>query len=94
MSMKEQNETILAGGWSEYSCVNEQQKEAFEEAMEGFVGKTYSPVACASQVVAGMNYKFFCNVTMPQVVPIRSQAIVEIFKPLEGKAQIHSIRDI
>ncbi|OPX54301.1 hypothetical protein SAMN02745127_03018 [Oceanospirillum multiglobuliferum] len=53
---------LSAGGWSEFSSdINADQMKVFQSAMEGLLGVQYSPVAVAQQVVAGMNYKFFCN---------------------------------
>ena len=83
---------MLAGGWSEYSCdISPEALKAFEEAMSGFVGVGYSPVAVAQQVVAGMNYNFFCNARVVVPNAPNGAALVSIYQPLEGKAGITHI---
>ena len=74
------------GGWSAFSCdISKEAREAFDEAMAGFIGVRYSPVAVAQQVVAGTNYAFFCNTVSSTNPPQRSVAIVEVFQPLPGQ---------
>lgn len=53
--------TNITGGWSEYSCeIDNEAKNVFEKAVT-VLGVSYQPVAVAKQVVAGLNYSFFCN---------------------------------
>lgn len=84
----------IVGGWSQFSCVDKQSQQVFDEAMQGFVGVDYSPVAVSQQVVAGMNYRFFCNSKVVYPNALNEVAIVFIYKPLEGKAYITSIKPI
>ena len=87
--------TNLVGAFSTYTCtIDNEAKTAFKEAMNGIVGVTYSPVAVSQQVVAGMNYKFFCNTEMVTRYPVKGAAIVSIYKPLKGDAHITGIQDI
>jgi|694.fasta_scaffold24079_10 hypothetical protein len=52
----------IPGGWSEYtSSISSEAQAAFDEALKGLVGVNYTPVAVAQQVVAGKNFRFFCN---------------------------------
>lgn len=79
----------VAGGWSKYSTnISSEAKAAFEEALRGFTGVNYVPVAVAEQVVAGKNFRFFCNAQ--NVIPNATNyaAIVSVFKPLDGGAKI------
>jgi len=85
-------EEMKCGGWTNYRVpITKEDQAVFDEAMEGFVGVHYIPVAVSTQVVAGVNYKFFCisKVVAPGTTP--GTALVSIFKPLEGKAVITSI---
>jgi hypothetical protein len=66
----------------------------FEEAMRGFVGVGDSPLDVATQIVAGENYKFFCNATTVTKEPMNFAAIVEIFRPLQGKPHITRIERV
>ena len=88
-------EASAAGGWSTYSCnISEEAKKAFAQAMKDFVGVAYTPVAVAQQLVAGMNYRFFCNATPAVEYPFPFAAIVTVFQPLEGKAVLTGIHPI
>ena len=83
------------GAFSLYSCkIDDAARIAFNEALEGFIGVTYTPVAVSTQVVNGMNYNFFCNATPVIAHPFNRATIVSIYKPLEGKAHITNIKII
>ena len=85
----------LLGAPSPYTCdISAEAKEAFEQAMHGFVGVTYSPVAVSTQVVSGMNYKFFCNTESATALPVRGAAIVTIYAPLGNPAHITHIQPV
>ncbi len=85
--------TQLVGAYSPYTCeISAQAKQAFSEAMKGILGVSYSPVAVSSQVVAGMNYNFFCNTVSATRYPNQGSAIVSIYAPLKGEAHITHIQ--
>lgn len=87
--------TPLLGAFSPYtSKIDTQAKMAFEEALKDFVGVKYEPVAVSQQVVAGMNYKFFCNTETATRFPILGSAIVSIYKPLDQAAHIIHIQTL
>jgi hypothetical protein len=80
------------GGWSPYSChMDEEAKAVFKKAFEDFVGVKYSPVAVATQVVAGMNYSFFCNAQGVYPHAVSQPAIVDIEAPLNGDPRVANI---
>lgn len=91
-TLKQQHSAeTLVGGWSTFSCnISGEAKQAFEEAMEGFVGVEYTPVAVAEQVVAGMNYSFFCNAKVVYPNAPNQAAIVNVFKPLGGEKAVRT----
>jgi hypothetical protein len=83
------------GAFTEYSCeINDEAKQAFNEALNGLLGVKYTYVAVSQQVVAGMNYKFFCNTESATRYPNTGAAIVSIYKPLKGDAHITNIKEI
>lgn len=85
----------LVGAYSPYnSKIDDSAKKAFEEALKGFVGVRYTPVAVSQQVVAGLNYRFFCNTQAATQFPLNGAAIVSIYKPLNGQAHITGIQKI
>ncbi|GAB2874395.1 hypothetical protein GCM10027044_41190 [Hymenobacter ruber] len=80
----------MPGGWTPYHPLTPQDQKVWDEAMHGFVGVKYTPQAVSTQVVAGTNYKFECNATMPPSNAIW-RAIVEIYAPLQGQPHVVSI---
>jgi len=82
----------IVGAYSPYSCpMDEEAKEVFKKAFEGFVGVKYSPVAVATQVVAGMNYSFFCNSQGIYPQAVSHPAMVNIQVPLNGEPTVTNI---
>ncbi|KMQ67606.1 hypothetical protein ACM39_12140 [Chryseobacterium sp. FH2] len=84
---------LVVGGWTKYHALTPEDQKVFDEAMYGFVGVKYTPQEVSTQLVNGTNYRYRCAASMPpsQVV---WEAIVEIYKPIEGKPHIVSIHKI
>jgi hypothetical protein len=80
----------LVGGWTKYHSLTPADAEVFKIALAGFVGVTYDPNTVATQVVAGMNYRFKCTASIPPADVIW-EAIVEIYKPLSGEPHITGV---
>lgn len=91
--MSDEQSAAAFGGWSEFTCaINAEAKQAFTEAMEGFVGVRYTPFAVSQQLVAGMNYRFLCNGTPATLLPVSGLYSLHIFKPLgKGPAKLIGI---
>lgn len=88
------NNQIL-GGWTPFeSKIDPEEREVFSEAMKGFVGVEYTPVAVATQVVQGTNYNFFCNAKVAYPNSPNYAAMVTIYRPLEGNPHITEIRKV
>ncbi len=67
-------------------------QEAFDKAMEGFVGANYKPLALLGrQVVAGVNYAVLCSQTVITDEPFDNLAVISIYKDLEGNSEINEI---
>ncbi|WP_196896115.1 hypothetical protein [Aureivirga marina] len=92
-SYSEQNRQI-PGGWSPYEPLTAESKFVFAEATERIEGVVYTPFKVATQVVQGMNYRFRAEaqVVYPGAVPYL--VIMQVYKPLNGKAVITSIEKI
>lgn len=84
------NNVATVGGWSTYHSLTAEDKLIFKEALQGFVGVTYTPTSVSKQIVAGTNYRFKCTASIPPA-DVVWEAIVEIFKPLTGKPHITGI---
>lgn len=89
------NTATLVGAFTPYTSeISKEAQAAFDEAFNGFVGVSYAPVAVSQQIVAGINYNFFCNTKSATRFPEEGAAIVSIYKPLEGAAHITNIKEI
>jgi hypothetical protein len=89
------SENVMPGGWTGWSfAITPEAKKVFEDALKGFVGVGYTPLAFATQVVAGTNYCFLCQGKV--VYPGASDIAVKlyIFKPLKGDPHISHIERI
>jgi len=84
-------EAPIAGGYSEDRDVTEDDLAIFNEAMAGLVGVEYTPVKVSTQVVAGMNYRFTCTAKAVTPDAVEETKTVNIFKPLDGPAELVDI---
>ncbi len=91
--MSQTAEATVVGGWTAYHPLTAEDRKVFDEAMEGFVGVTYTPNEVSTQVVAGTNYRYRCTASMPPAMVVW-QAIVQIYQPLDGKPYITDIHRI
>lgn len=83
----------VVGGWSGYSCdITELEKEVFDRATANLLGVKYTPVAVATQPVAGTNYSFFCNVQGLYPSAPNEAAMVMIYAPPAGDPHITNIQ--
>lgn len=86
---------FIAGGWSEYTAsISAEDMNVFNDALHGLVGVNYMPVAVAKQVVAGVNYSFFCNKKGVYLGAVNEAAMVLIFAPPSGIPHIVSITNV
>ena len=89
---KAQTETV--GGWklTEDAALTQASQEAFDKAMEGFVGVDYTPLALlGTQLVSGTNYCFLCEATVVYPGAQPYYAIVSVYEDLQGQAEIRNI---
>jgi hypothetical protein len=93
MSLQNTAEETIVGGWTPYHKLTNEDQHVFDQAMKDFVGVKYTPLTVSTQLVAGMNYRFKCSATMPPAYVIW-EAIVDIFKPLNGPPVITGIHRI
>jgi hypothetical protein len=84
--------TNLVGGWTPYSIqISPEATAVFKKALNGLVGVDYIPLAVATQVVSGTNYRFFCNAKVVYPDAPNEAAIIQIYQPLQGDPHIVSI---
>lgn len=90
-------EEPVVGGYTEVEDKNLTPEliEMFEKAFEGLDGANYAPVYLDStQVVAGTNYKFFCDGTKTTNPIIMGTYYVYINKDLQGNVSLLDIEVI
>lgn len=85
-SVKNATESIvLPGGWTPWSFdVTPEQKAILQEGVKDVIGGFFQPVAVTSQVVAGVNYAFICEVFASKMTYTRYIAMVQVHKSLDG----------
>lgn len=88
-------ESLLVGGWTSFNfTLTPKAKEIFNAALKGFVGVAYTPLAFATQVVAGTNWCFLAKGTVPAPGAPELAVLLYIFEPLEGPPHITEIERI
>lgn len=83
---------MMPGGWTDFSfTITPNAKEIFDFALKGLVGVKYTPLAFATQVVAGTNYCFLSQgkVVYPGAPDLAAK--LYICKPLQGDPYIMRI---
>jgi hypothetical protein len=81
--------TTKPGGWTEYgSKISADAMLAFKEALGGLIGVNYTPLAVASQVVSGINYRFLADAQVVYPDAPHYAAFIQIYKPIGGKATL------
>ena len=82
------------GGWTltDSTEIGEAARGAFDKALDGLVGVSYTPLALlGTQLVSGTNYCFLCEaaVVYPGAQPY--YALVYVYADLQGKAELSRI---
>lgn len=52
---------MFCSGYTKFRMFTDDERKLLEEAIKGLVGVNYEPIAVTTQVVSGIDYKFFCN---------------------------------
>jgi hypothetical protein len=89
----------IPGGWTDWNfAISKEAQQVFDAAVKGLLGVQYTPLAFATQVVAGTNYCFLSKAKV--VHPIAPERVVKlyIFQPLptapETKPHITEIVEV
>ena len=72
----------LVGAYSADRELTEEDRAVFEEAMKDVKGTAYEPALVATQVVAGLNYRFTVTAAPDEPNAAPYTAYVYVFKPL------------
>lgn len=84
-------EVKAVGGWSSFGVVTEADYEVFTKAMHNIIGVDYTPLEVSTQVVNGVNYRFYCDSKIPMPGATSQKAMVHIYQPIDGKPVVTRI---
>ncbi len=93
-SKESKERVVMTGGYTEQRPLSEQERALFHQLTQGLTGVAYTPESVATQVVAGINYRFVCKARTVTLDPETYQAEVTVYQPLpgQGEARITSIK--
>jgi hypothetical protein len=84
---------VMTGAYTKFTTeLNDQEKKVFEQAMHDLVGVKYTPLAVATQVVEGVNYKYFCNAVGVYPGAMVHGALVNIYQAPNGIPTVTGIK--
>jgi hypothetical protein len=82
--------TEQAGGWTGWNFeIPAKDKTVFAEAVAGLKGVKYTPLAVATQVVAGINYAFLSEGVVVHPNAKTNVFVIRIYAPLPGHGEPH-----
>ena len=72
---------VMTGAWTAYSTeISAEQKALLAKAVG--IGVSYDPIAVATQVVAGVNYRFLCNAKVVSPNAPTECKLVQFYVPI------------
>jgi len=81
----------LCGGYTEQRDITEEEMELFRKVMEAAGASVeYTPLSVATQVVAGLNYRFWCRYD-DKSEDSPAHCFITIYQPLQGDPEITKI---
>lgn len=84
---------IMVGGWKPYRVMDAETQQVFDQAVN-LLGVDYSPIAVASQLVAGVNYSFFCNAKVVGPNTPNEAVMILVYVNPEGLGKLQSIQSV
>lgn len=82
-----QSQSHVVGGYSKPHNLSDEEQIIFEQATNSLQGVEYKPINVATQIVAGVNYRFLCKarrVDENGKKGKRFYAVIVVHKPLSG----------
>lgn len=85
---------VMPGGWTNFSfTLTPKAQEVFKKAVN-LIGVAYTPLAFATQVVAGTNWCFLAKGAVAALGAPEIAALLYVFEPLEGSPYLTEIKQI
>ncbi|WXR62040.1 hypothetical protein WG909_02120 [Peptostreptococcaceae bacterium AGR-M142] len=89
------NSRVMVGAWTKFRTnLSDSDKKVFSRAMDGIMGVNYEPIAVATEVVEGTNYRFFCNSQIVRPDAPNEASMIEIWEKPNGEIQPPRITNI
>ena len=85
-SLVQKNEE-LCGGFSKEREPSIDEYQFFREVTDTIKGMSFTPLSLQTQVVAGINYKFYCRFSDVNAENNPSHCFLTIYKPLPGQGE-------
>ena len=80
-------EQPLCGGYTGEREPNDEEYQLFREVTDTMEGMTFTPLTVRTQVVAGINYRFYCRFSDGSEENNPSHCWLTIYKPLPGQGE-------
>lgn len=78
-------EEQLCGGYSESREPTDEEYQLFRSVTDTVQGMAFTPLTLQTQVVAGINYRFYCRFSDGSEKYSPGHCYLTIFKPLPGR---------
>ena len=85
-NLTHRNENVC-GGYSEVRGPEMDEYQFFREVTDTVEGMTFTPLSVQTQVVAGINYKFYCRFSDGSEEYSPGHCYLTIYKPLPGQGE-------
>lgn len=79
--------TMMTGGYTDPRQPDAKELELFRQVTAGLTGVEYTPENVATQVVAGLNYRFVCKASTVTPDPETYRAEIIVYQPLPGRGE-------
>lgn len=86
-SIARKDEQPLCGGYTDERDPSDEEYRLFREVTDSMEGMTFTPLTVRTQVVAGINYKFYCRFCDGSEEYSPGHCWLTIYKPLPGQGE-------
>ena len=86
-SLAHKNKQLVCGGYTEEREPNDDEYQLFRKVTDAMEGMTFTPLTVQTQVVAGINYKFYCRFCDGSEEYSPGHCWLTIYKPLPGQGE-------
>lgn len=74
--------------------ISKEESDVFKKATGQLVGVNYQPLAVSTQIVSGVNYKFFCNATPVYPNAITKPVMITVYVQADGSVHLLEIKEV